>query len=435
MDYTVHCKYLLAYPVENVILPALSDAAISCVTVVGDSAAFLLPVLDAMERNPNIKKLNIWTAKAMSREEAAAVARIVMRSTEFGIESCVFTDGVCEILADAVRSSPALVALSLAGLDDPAHAIVFADAVGASKTCESLMLGNMAFCDETAHAFASSFGGLKHLDLRRIEGCGPLASGIASAAGLESLHLYSGRLSAADTRTMCRALEHLALLDIYEFYIDAAEFCAALSQSRTLKYLRVHRTSKPFDTELSSAMNGLGGVVEFDLFSRDLSSSSPLATAIAESTTLRTLRIESHMDEAQVVEIVRAVGANEQIEKLRVAGSGFYGDATVYALASAVKRLGGLRRIELGRNTFFSPLGRRVLAKAIATRWRLTEVVITADPCLIIENAVERSKANGALLAFCGGLVGPRTPVREFLRKTGDHAVEHRVLGFLSPTT
>jgi hypothetical protein len=409
MEYTVHCTYLLAYPVENVILPALSDAAISCVTVVGDSAAFLLPVLDAMERNPNIKKLNLRTAKAMSREEAAAVARIVMRSTEFGIESCVFTDGVCEILADAVRSSPALVALSLAGLDDPAHAIVFADAVGASATCESLALGSMTFSEETAHRVASNFEGLKLLSLHHIGGCDHLAIQIANVTSFESLTIACSNWAAVATRIMGEVLRN----------------------PRDLKRFRLEGITTALTGEPVDDVTCLGGLVELDLCDIYFGSGANLALAVSESTTLRTVRIRGYMgDDSSRLAIVNAVGANGGIRTLDISGSNVF-DPMIYAVASAVMKSPHLEVLCLGGGNNYSREGVTALAKAVATRWRLTEIDSSYPLPHLLTDALERSKANAALLAFCGGILAPRTPLGRLLRKTGDNAVAHRVLGFM----
>jgi hypothetical protein len=381
----------------------------------------LCAILSDLADNPSVEMFHISKSKEMARDVAVAVARIVMRITELRIASCVFTDEVCGILAEAVRASPTLKSLSFFGLDPPTHTIQFADAtsarhavmltdaVGASKTCESLTLGSMTFSEKTAHRVASNFEGLKLLSLQHIGGCDHLAIQIANVTSFESLTIVCKRWAAATTRITGEVLRN----------------------PRGLKCFRLEGHAPALTDEPVDSVTCLGGLVELSLTNIYFGSGANLALAVAESTTLRTVRIRGFMgDDISRLAIVNAVGANGGIRTLDISGSNVF-DPMIYAVASAVMKSPHLEVLCLGGGNNYSREGVTALAKAVATRWRLTEIDSSYPLPHLLTDALERSKANAALLAFCGGILAPRTPLGRLLRKTGDNAVAHRVLGFM----
>jgi hypothetical protein len=432
--YTIDCQYLTELRVRNHILPLLSQEEFPSIKVSGDSPWFIVDVLDAIARSPKVKALHIENSGRMGRDQAAAVARVVMRVADFSIYGCVFTPETCGIIARAIRTSPTLVALDLGSITCRRDVIWFAEAMCASETCRSLTISGMGFSVTDAQIISSSFSRLTSLDMSGIDTIKPFVAGIASATELESLTIFCHTISAADAHLMCDVLRRLTRLVVHTHVLDAASFCAAIAlESSAMKRLAIRNRNDGRPLRLAGEMTCLGGLEELDL--DGVSSDSHLARAIAESKTLRKLKISGQrIDFDAAISIVNAVAENGGMKELDIS-IGNCGDTMIYALAAAVSQSPHLEFLSLGGSNFFSRNGVDAFAKAVATRWRLVRVSVSYTRNRPIEKALERSKQNAKLLAFCGGLVGPRTPVREFLRKTGDHAVEHRVLGFLAPTT
>jgi hypothetical protein len=430
----IRCDTLDAFQAQSEVDRVL-EGYYSNVTISQDSSPFLLEILTACADSSRIEHLLIRKSKTMTREEASAIARIVMKATVFQIDSCTFTDETYEIISNAIRSSSTLTDIGLFGnvsYATPPFILRLADGIRDSKSCESLTLLNMWFDPETARRFASCLPGRKSLSLREINGCGPLGCGITSAAGLEALFISYGNLSAPDTRTLCRAMEDLTRLTLHRVVFNHAIFFMALSKNTALKYLCIQ------DTGVADAIKGFGGLVEVRIERMGLGSTGSLARAIAESKTMRILRVQlilEGIDADANLAIVRAVGANGGIRVLDING-GMHGDAMLYALATAVSLSPHLSVIKLKGfhirgNHVFGNHAIDTLAKAVATRGRLTEIDSSYPLPHLLTDALERSKANAALLAFCGGILAPRTPLGRLLRKTGDNAVAHRVLGFM----
>jgi hypothetical protein len=431
---TIECTGLNVENVQNTVNFILAGHLCS-VEVFGNSPLFRNRVLDAVVGSPHINKFRMSNFGAMSGEEAATVERIVMRVSGFGMHECALAPENVRIIADAVRSSATLKTLDLwIDHDDQLLVLPFTDAIGESETCDALSLSCATFGAETAQRFASCFWRLKSLKLHAIKGLEHLVTHMANATGLRSLSLSYGELSVQNPFIICESLEHLTL---NRFRLDTDVLRTALSQT-ALKSLKLRFCGEVYyPRELAAVMLCVGGLVEleFDSMRLDGEIGENLVLAVSESTTLRALRISScFLDEDARVAIAEAVGANGRIKEFEVDGNGI-GDRTIYAVASAVLKSPHLERLIVRGVVMYSIPAFAALAKAIATRWRLIEVRMGYMHIRVIDNAVERSKANGALLAFCGGLAGPRTAVRDLLRKTGDHAVEHRVLGFLAPTT
>jgi hypothetical protein len=396
----------------------------------GDSPLYFPRILDAIDRSPSIRMLGLTDSTMMSREDAASFARIATRMTEVHISECVFTDEVCGIIANAIRATSALKHLNLSDVV-PTHALRFAGAM--RETLETLYLSDMAFGAESAHAFALAFGCLKHLHLQNIRGCEHMVTAIAGATEMRTLVLGDVSLRAPDTLVLCQALGHLTRLRLNRSRLDSASLCTALSQSRTMRHLTLCYCW----LNMAEVMKCVGGLEELEIYNADLGGGAcaTLIRAISQSTTLRNVDVNlCALGDDRQIALANAVGANGRIKEFKLL-DGNLSDDLLYALASAVMKSPDLEFLSVAGREDFGPEALGVLAKAIATRWRITYVKIAYRVPEIIERALERSKQNAKLLAFCGGLVGPRTPLCKFLARDGDNAVLHRVLGFLGDTT
>jgi hypothetical protein len=374
------------------------------VHVIGDSPLCRIRVLEAIADSPRFLTFRICGSEGLSGAEAVAVARIVRQITEFMLDTCAFTDETARTIADAVRASSTLVSLFLVHIEAPLHAVWFTEA---SETCESLVLGSMSFSAENAERIASSFWPLKSLYLNDIQGCERLVHAIAGATELRELSLASGELSAEDTLVVCRAMEHLTQLTLVGFKLDAAVLCSALSQKRpALQKLSIGYAYPK--SELAGVMECVGHVAEARISNtdlRDVDAARSLARAISQSTTLRKINVEQwdFGDAGFVaVTIAEAVEANGGIQALEM--SGYFGNAVAYAVASAVSKSPQLETLNLGGGNTYSPAAMEALAAAIAAHSRLTDVEVNSNTPEMIVNAVERSKANAALLAEFSGM-------------------------------
>jgi hypothetical protein len=405
----VDCEILDAVSTQKLVDFVLETERSKAV-VRGDSVLFLPQILDAIGRSPSIKKLTLMDSKTMGREDAAAVARVLLGMTEFTVQCCVFTDETARLIADGVRASSALASLTISNLTiheslvpdadavREADALLFADAVRDSATCDALSLRGMTFCAETAKRFGSNFGGLRLLELHAIKGCEHFVAAIASATRLKSLFLGSGALSAADTLVLCEAMRRLTLLDLSAFKLDVAVLCDALSQKTcALERLSLKHCSRRYvGTEIAEMMKCVGGLVDIELCGVDLRGDAAvnLVRAISESKTMHKIHVFlCSLDDDTGVALAKAAGANGRLKNFDINGDNF-GDDAIYALASAVLKSPELECITFRGKRDYSSKAMHVLAAAVEKSDRLQHVSVNTNTPLVILFALVRAREN-----------------------------------------